>query len=63
MVSPFDGTSIWIANYTNNAITKLRACDGLFQATFTVPNTPARIAFDGANIWVTNVTGASVSKL
>jgi len=59
----FDGASIWVTNYGDGTVTKLRASDGAIEDTFTVGKGPAAVAFDGGNIWVTNAGDNSVSKL
>src|ERR1700736_3546180 len=48
----FDGANIWVANFSDNTVTKLRASDGSNLGTFAVGNFPVGVAFDGANIWV-----------
>jgi DNA-binding beta-propeller fold protein YncE len=58
----FDGTSIWVANFSSNNVTKLRASDGT-TLTFPVGTNPFGVAFDGANIWVTNNGSDTVTKL
>ena len=52
----FDGTSIWVANYFSDNVTKLRASDGAALGTFAVGSTPDAVAFDGTSIWVTNLS-------
>ena len=59
----FDGTSLWIANFFGNNVTKLQPSTGKVLATFPVGNRPWGVAYDGANVWVTNVLGDSVTKL
>lgn len=59
----FDGTNIWVANSTDNTVTKMRASDGASLGTFTVGASPRRVAYDGTNIWVSNWNGNSVTKL
>jgi len=60
----FDGAHIWVTNYGDGSVTKLRASDGATLGTFPVGyDFPTGIAFDGANIWVTNEYGVCVSKL
>jgi DNA-binding beta-propeller fold protein YncE len=58
---------MWVANNSDNSITKLRASDGTPLAT--IPGSPANglngprgLAFDGANIWVTNNNAHTVSE-
>src|SRR5690242_19924120 len=59
----FDGAAMWITNFGDNTVTKLRASDGALLGTFAVGGGPFSIAFDGANIWVANVNDNSVTKL
>ncbi len=59
----FDGANIWVANYADDNVTKLRASDGANLGNFPVGTFPMSVAFDGANIWVANNGTASVSKL
>ena len=59
----FDGANIWVANFSSNTVSKLRASDGAPLGTFTVGTFPYGIAFDGANIWVANQFSDTVSKL
>ncbi len=59
----FDGANIWITNYGDNTVTKLRANDGAILGTFGAGTTPFGVAFDGANIWVSNETANAVTKL
>jgi hypothetical protein len=51
----FDGSNLWISNPGNNTVTKVRASDGQFQASYAVTN-PGSLAFDGQRIWVTERT-------
>ena len=52
--SAYDGANIWVANGTDDTISKLRANVGATLGTFNVGLLPNGVAFDGANIWVTN---------
>src|SRR2546423_10591529 len=45
---------IWVANRSDNTVTKLRATDGALLGTFPTGDFPIHLAFDGSNIWVTN---------
>jgi hypothetical protein len=58
----FDGASIWVTNFLDNTVTKLRASDGTVLGTFAAA-TPTGVAFDGANVWVANVNVNTVTKL
>jgi DNA-binding beta-propeller fold protein YncE len=50
----FDGTNIWVANSSENTVSKLGASDGSLVETFsTGGSAPQAISFDGVNIWVT----------
>jgi hypothetical protein len=59
----FDGTNIWVANFSNASVTELRPSDGTILGTFHVEGNPRSIAFDGANIWVTVINSGNVNKL
>ena len=64
----FDGSSVWVAHWDDNSVTKMRASDGAVLGIFAVPGTPYALAFDGANIWATlwngpNGPAGSVVKL
>jgi Collagen triple helix repeat (20 copies) len=59
----FDGSSLWITNYTSNVVTKLRANDGVIVGTYSTGAWSLGIAFDGANIWVVNSNSNTVTKL
>jgi hypothetical protein len=59
----FDGVHIWVANYGDGNITKVRVSDSVTVGTFTVGTNPYGVAFDGANIWVTNFGSNNVTKL
>jgi outer membrane protein assembly factor BamB len=50
----FDGTHIWVTNFSANTVTKLRASDGFVVGNYPGGSGPASIAFDGAFIWVGN---------
>jgi hypothetical protein len=61
----FDGTNIWVTNFSSSNVTKLRASDGACVGicTFAVGSNPIGVAFDGANMWVTNEGSNNVVKL
>src|ERR1700681_1863326 len=59
----FDGASIWVANFSNNTVSKLTASDGTVLNTVSVPGQPYGMAFDGANIWVSNFLNGTVTAL
>ena len=58
----FDGENIWVANNSDNTVSKIRASDGSSLGTFSAAGAIG-LAFDGANVWVTSVTGNVVYKL
>ena len=59
-----DGANIWVANYWDNSVTKLRAADGATMGTFDVRGAgPYTICFDGHSLWVANHLTDSVGKL
>ncbi len=57
----FDGVNIWVT--TLNAVTKMRASDGVRLRSFFPGTNPGGIAFDGANIWVANSSSNNVTRL
>ncbi len=59
----FDGSNLWITNYTSNVVTKLRAIDGVIVGTYPTGAWSLGIAFDGTNIWVVNSNSNTVTKL
>jgi DNA-binding beta-propeller fold protein YncE len=59
----FDGANIWVTNFADATVSKLRANDGALLGTFAVGSKPYNAAFDGANIWVTNQGDNNVTKL
>ena len=59
----FDGTNVWVANYTDGTATKFIASTGANVGTYTVGTHPQGICFDGTNIWVANKGGNNVTKL
>src|SRR5271156_2010669 len=44
----FDGTSIWVANFRNDTVSKLRANDGVVLGTFNVGRGPIGVVSDGS---------------
>lgn len=58
-----DGANIWVTNFLDDTVTKLRASDGVPLGTFSAGDDPSFITFDGTNIWVSNFLGDSVTKL
>lgn len=59
----FDGANIWVANWYDDNVMKLRASDGVNLGTFAVGASPNELVFDGTNIWVANFWGNNVMKL
>jgi hypothetical protein len=59
----FDGTNIWVPNFSSDTVTVVRASTGAILATLTGNglNGPRVAAFDGERILVTNQLGNSVS--
>ena len=55
--------NIWVANLTDNTVSKLRASDGANLGAFATGSVPVNVAFDGANIWVTNAGDSTPTKL
>jgi hypothetical protein len=54
----FDGANMWVGNYGDGTVTKLRASDGKTLGTFSAGNAslPYGIAFDGQNLWISGGT-------
>ena len=63
----FDGTHLWVPNYSGNSVTELNASDGSWIQTLSgAPygfDSPDGILFDGAHVWVANQGGNSVTEL
>jgi hypothetical protein len=63
----FDGTHLWVPNYSGNSITEFNASDGSWVRTLSgAPygfNSPDGILFDGTHVWVANQGGNSVTEL
>lgn len=59
----FDGTNIWVANYSTNNVTKLLAASGANEGTYSVESNPQGVVFDGTSIWVVNSQASTVTKL
>jgi len=49
-----DGYHIWVTNFADGTISKLRANDGTLLGTLAVGSKPYNLAFDGANVWLAN---------
>jgi DNA-binding beta-propeller fold protein YncE len=54
---------MWVANYGDDSVTKLRASDGANLGTFAARENPIAIAYDGTYIWVVNNSTNRVTKL
>ncbi|MGA2211571.1 MAG: choice-of-anchor Q domain-containing protein [Acidimicrobiales bacterium] len=71
LVSPIavssDGTHVWVANLSGNAVTELDASTGalvnVIEASSDQFNQPFSISSDGAHVWVANSGGNSVTEL
>ena len=59
----FDGANIWVANFTGDSVTKLRASDGVILDTIPVGTLPASTAFDGENVWVSIYNDDELAKI
>ncbi len=59
----FDGSNVWVSNFSSDTVIKLRASDGSLLGTFKTGNGPTAMAFDGENLWVANSGSDSVSKI
>ena len=65
----FDGTHMWVVNFTDSSLTELNTADGSWVRTLTTSSCasygfdyPEVVAFDGTHMWVTNA-GNSVTDL
>ncbi len=59
----YDGTNIWVSNYSSANVTKIVALTGVIVGTYTTGNGPTNLCFDGVNIWITNQSSTTVTKL
>jgi hypothetical protein len=59
----FDGTNIWVANFSDNTVSKLLASTGAVIGTYATGSGPTGVCFDGLNIWISNFTDGTVTKL
>jgi DNA-binding beta-propeller fold protein YncE len=59
----FDGTNVWVANFTDGTVTELNASSGALVNIVPTGNGAIRTAFDGANIWVANNGAGSVTEI
>ena len=57
------GENVWITNYFDKTVTKLRAADGFNLGTFNVGDGAAGIVFDGTNLWVVCNGDSTLVKL
>ena len=58
----WDGSSIWVANWDTNTVTKL-AADGSLLLTIPGGTVPNGLAYDGANVWVANFYSDTATKI
>src|ERR1700680_4311881 len=59
----FDGTSIWVASFGTNSVSKIDPKTNTVTYTVPVGLGPSEVTFDGASIWVANLGSNSVSKI
>jgi len=67
----FDGSSLWVANFFDNSLTKLAVSDcgsapdvcGQSLGTIEVDDLPVALAFDGDNLWVASSLEQTVSAV
>src|SRR5438105_14645799 len=59
----FDGANIWVTNYDDDTVTKVRESDGALLGTFPVSGGPYSITFEDAYIWVGSVNHNTLNKL
>lgn len=55
----FDGSHLWIGDFVQKTVTKVRASDQAVLGTFAVGPQVAAMAFDGASLWVAGFGPAS----
>ena len=58
----FDGTSIWVANYLGNTVSKIDPATGT-KTDYPTGTKPFGVAYDGISIWVANNGNSIVSKI
>jgi len=58
----FDGTNLWVALYSSNAVEKINVTTGN-GTLYPVGTQPRGVAFDGTYIWVSNYGSNTVTKL
>jgi DNA-binding beta-propeller fold protein YncE len=54
---------MWVANYSDDNVTRLSTADGRHLGTYPVGEKPIALAFDGSSIWVANQNSHNVSRL
>lgn len=59
----FDGSSVWISNFSAGTVFKINPLTNAVIATVTVGSQPTQMAFDGLYMWVSNQGGGSVSRI
>ena len=59
----FDGTNIWITNYTGNSVTKISSAGATTTYSLGAGAAPTGIAYDGTNMWSSNLLNNSVTKI
>ena len=58
----FDGSAMWISDYNNGLVTKMRDSDLAVLSVFAVSH-PNGMAYDGANIWISSGNENTVTKM
>ena len=58
----FDGENIWVGDFVDHTVTKLRASDGHLVGIFNVGHPVSSLVFDGVNIWMAGLDN-TVTKL
>jgi YVTN family beta-propeller protein len=59
----FDGSSIWVANYSSNSVQKINPATGTAGSPISVGGTPYALAFDGSSVWVANMASNNIMKI
>jgi YVTN family beta-propeller protein len=59
----FDGTNIWVGNFTTDTVAKIDPVSGAVLTTVAVGHQPAHLAFDGSFVWVANSGANTLSKI
>jgi len=59
----YDGTHIWVANYSSSRVSKYLESSGEFIYSVPVGVNPSQLQFDGTHVWVANRGSNNVMKI